>query len=269
MKTIARSLQANDTVGNPIPIPFPKLERHLQLHTKELTLVAGAPAAGKSVFAINLAMNQQDPVLYLAQDSAPSVFARATAYALHMQIADVYTQLRDEESKHTLIERMRNANPNLFVHAGALTVQGIEDRVVALTELLGKAPPLIIVDNLIDTLVPGMHHQEVGFYASTLNEFKQLALRHNTCVMALHHVTRRGGENGTNPHGLGTRRLRMTDLLYSGEREAEHVLGVYHNQGKDRIVVQILKQRDGDADPEGHVEVPLTWKPRFGRLEKW
>ena len=61
----------------------------------------------------------------------------------------------------------------------------------------------------------------------------------------------------------------MTDLLYSGEREAEHVLGIYHDQQKTVLNIQILKQRDGEADPEGEMEVRLRWHPSMGRLAAW
>ena len=53
------------------------------------------------------------------------------------------------------------------------------------------------------------------------------------------------------------------------EREAEHVLGIYHDQQKTALHVQILKQRDGEADPEGEMEVSLRWHPSLGRLAAW
>jgi len=267
MKSIARSLAASGTVGEPIPMPWPRLNETLKLHTKELAIVAGAPGAGKSVFALNVAMDYDQPVLYLAMDSSPSVFARSAALAMRAEIGWVYDTLRDEETKDQLLLELGDANPNLFINAGAITVGGIEARVEALTEVLGCAPKLIILDNLIDLIVEGHVHTDTGFYAAALNPLKQMAIRHDTCVMALHHVTRRGGENGSNPHGLGTRPLKMTDLLYSGEREAEHVLGVYHDHKKDRMNIQILKQRDGDADPEGGLRVPTIWHAPYGRLD--
>ncbi len=245
--------------------PWPTLNRSLSLHTKELALVAGAPGAGKSVFALNVAMSLQVPVLYIAQDSAPSVLSRVAALALSVEITWVYEQLRDASKKAVIVSELSDAYPDLFIHSGAITIQGIDQRLEALTELLGQAPPLVIIDNLIDTIVPGYTHTDMGFYSSSLNELKRMALEHNVCIMALHHVTRRGGEY-SNPHGLGTRSLRMTDLLYSGEREAEHVLGIYHTQAKDRMMVQVLKQRDGDSDPEGGLEVGLLWFPKLGKL---
>ena len=267
MKSIARSLAASATVGDPIPMPWPVLDRDLKLHTKELAIVAGAPGAGKSVFALNVAMAMQQPVLYVAQDSAPSVYARSAALALNMEIGDVYDPLREPDTKQELVTELGRFRDDMFIHGGAVTVDEIENRIVALKEVLGEAPKLIILDNLIDLIVPGHVHTDAGFYAAALNPLKQLAIKHNTCMLALHHVTRRGSET-SNPHGLGTRALKMTDLLYSGEREAEHVIGVFHNVDKSGMSIQILKQRDGDADPEGGLFVPLVWHPRMGRLDR-
>ncbi len=247
-------------------------------------MVAGAPGSGKSVLALNISLGlsslglnrEGGSTLYLAMDSAPSVFARSAALALSESIASVYGALRDKETKRFLIEDLSGQHPNFFINPGQLQItnatenggwNGIEQRIVALTEVLGKAPELVVIDNLIDLDVPGHVHTETGFYAAALNPLKQIAIKHNTCIMALHHVTRRGGTQGTDPLGLGTRPLKMTDLLYSGEREAEHVLGVHHAADKRTMNVQILKQRDGDADPEGGLAVPLMWHAPLGRLD--
>lgn len=258
MKTIARALQAGHTVGDRIDLPWPHLNRDLSIHTKELVLVAGAPGAGKSVFALNVAMSMEEPVLYIAQDSVPSVLARVAALALGVEISWIFDALRIPSKKEEIMNDLADAYPNLFIHSGSVTVEGIEARLEALTEVLGKAPQMVIIDNLIDMQVPGSHHQELGFYAMVLPELKQISHRHNTCIVALHHVTR--------PEGLGTTPLKMTHLLFSGERDAEHVLGIFHGPEKDRMLVQILKQRDGAADPEGGLQVPLVWHPPFGSL---
>ena len=258
-------------IGERLNLPWEALNRKLSLHTRELVLVAGAPASGKSVFALNMAMSrelQTEPILYFAQDSVPSVLARLTALALNDPIDETMARLRDPDKKLEVLEELQDVRPHLFIHAGALKFEAMELRIQALREVYGKAPKLVVIDNLIDTIVPGSHHQETGFYAQILNQLKQLALDADTCIVALHHVTRRGGERGESPHGLGTRGLKMTDLLFAGEREAEHVLGVYHSRDQSRMFIQILKQRDGQADPEGGVYTPLVWQPPMGRLER-
>lgn len=244
-------------------MPWPKLDRDLHLHTRELVVVGGAPGSGKSVWALNVALSLDMPVLYLAQDSAPSVYARIAALTLGVETQWVIDQLRDsKESKQEVLDDLGDAHPNLFIVDRPLTVDGIEARLEALTEVLGTAPPLVIVDNLNDLHVEGFNYTDTGFYAKALPELKSMSKKWNVCMMALHHVTRHGVES----HGLGTKKLRMIDMMYAGERDGEHVLGIYHASNKDRMNIQILKQRDGDADPEGGMEVSLLWHPKLGRL---
>ena len=60
----------------------------------------------------------------------------------------------------------------------------------------------------------------------------------------------------------------MTDLLYSGEREAEHVIGVYHDPRKQDMDIQLLKQSDGESDPEGGLSHKLRWHASRGMLTR-
>jgi replicative DNA helicase len=238
------------------------------LHTRELVTVAGAPGAGKSVFATNFALRADFPVLYVAQDSAPSVLARLAALELGWEISEAFNAIREPDTRTEVIQSIEErVRPELVVQTGRQSVNELELRIKALTEWLGEAPPLVIIDNLIDMRVDGKDHTEQGFYAEALNGLKEVALQHNTCVMALHHVTRRGaGDSAKEAHGLGTRPLKMTDLWYSGERESEHVIGIYHSSTMHKLHIQLLKQRDGEADPNGGVTVTLPWSPRMGRM---
>jgi hypothetical protein len=264
---LTTALRADSVVGEEIILPWHKLNTKLSFHTKELVVVGAAPAAGKSVLAINMAMQTEEPVLYVAQDSAPSVLARMAALELGIPIREAIDLLRDDLDY--VVESMGDRHPLLAIQSGACDLDRIDHMVYAATEWLGRAPELVILDNLINTHVPGHHHQDIGFYATALPRFQQLAIQENLCFIALHHVTRRGNDAGRQVQGLGTRPLNMTDLLYAGEREAEHVLGIYHDQNKTKLNIQILKQRDGDADPEGDLEVSLRWHPELGKLASW
>ena len=267
MRTLTQSLRTESVVGEEIALPWHKLNQHLSIHTKELVLIAAAPSAGKSVFAVNLALNLTEPVLYIAQDSPASVLARMAALDLGIPIDEAFDRIRDDVED--VASDIEGRHPLLAVEAGACDLDRIDQLVWAATEWLGRAPAVVVLDNLINTIVPGHHHQDIGFYATALPRFQQLSLQENLCFIALHHVTRRGNDAGRNVQGLGTRQLNMTDLLYSGEREAEHVLGIYHDQQKTKLNVQILKQRDGEADPEGDMEVSLRWHPKLGKLAAW
>ena len=267
MRTLHHSLRTDSTFGQEIELPWHKLNQHLSLHTGELCLIAAAPGAGKSVFAVNLALGLDEPVLYIAQDSPASVLARMAALDMGMTIDE--TKALMEHDISGVADLLEGRHPLMAVEAGACDLDRIDQLVWASIEWLGRSPAVVILDNLINTIVPGHHHQDVGFYATALPRFQQLAINEDLCFIALHHVTRRGNDAGRNVQGLGTRRLSMVDLLYSGEREAEHVIGIYHDQRKTKLIIQILKQRDGPADPEGEMEVSLKWHPELGRLVAW
>ncbi len=224
-------------------------------------MVAGAPGGGKSTLTANMAIQMDIPVLYCAQDSPGSILARMTALNLGEKTHDVQMGLTDKDIRAQVSAKLAaSVRETLIFNRGAITVAQLKNMCIALTEWIGKAPPLIILDNLIDLIVPGHSYHETTFYATALPELKRLAQDIDTSIIVLHHVTRGGGK-----HGQGQFPLVLTDLMYAGEKEARHVWGVY-NDGGSVINLQILKQQDGPADPTGNLTIPLRWFPTLGKL---
>jgi hypothetical protein len=211
--------------------------------------------------AANLATQMEVPVLYCAQDSPSSILARLTGLTLNREISVIQNALADPAQKQHIVDQMRDKHPQLVVSSGAISMERLRDMCVALTEWIGHAPPVVVIDNLIDLIVEGHTHHETTFYSAVLPDLKRLALDMDVFILALHHVTRGGGTE----HGRGQQPITMNDLLYAGEREARHVWGVYNNGGSV-MSLQVLKQQDGPADPGGEMEVQLRWYPRLGKL---
>lgn len=243
-------------------MPWPSLNKHLNLATQELSIVAGAPGSGKSTWAINFALRARVPVLYLTQDSPASVFVRMAALTLDSPTALIRQRLQEGGMVADSVRaQVRQAMPaDLVVDGGRRTIAEIGHRIVAMQEVWGHSPHVVVVDNLIDLDVEGKHHQETGFYAEALTKLKATALHYDVNIMALHHVLKSGEK------GLGTQPITMGDLLHGGEREARHVLGIYHEEDQRRMWVQILKAQDGRASPEGNFKIPLRWLPEMGSL---
>jgi len=261
IKTLDRAIRQADSMGTRIHVPWRALDQIVTLRTGELVIIGGAAGGGKSTLAANMAINMTDPMLYCAQDSPASVLSRMTALALSTETGSVQVDMTDEQSRDIIAAKMADVRPSLVFNKGPITVDYLEQMCIALKEWMGIAPRAIIIDNLIDLIIPGRSHHETTFYSVALPELKQVALKHNTCVMALHHVTRGGGST----HGKGQGPMQINDLLYAGEREARHVWGVY-NDGGDNLIVQVLKQQDGRADPQGDLRVTLRWYPKLGKL---
>lgn len=262
MQTLARAIRSPDAVGQRIHLPWLGLDRQVRLHTKELVVMAGAPGGGKSTLSVNLAMALDVPTLYFAQDSPASVLSRMAALAIGKETTVMHDMIASSEERAALAHRLEDVRPTLIFNRGAVTTERVRSSALALREWLGVAPPLVILDNLIDMVSPGSNPSETGFYAVILPELKQMANELNMCVVILHHVTKGGGKDA---HGLGREGIKLRDLLFAGDREARHVWGVY-NDGVDVLKVQVLKQQDGPADPFGKMEVHLRWYPRLGKL---
>ena len=260
MKTIARAVESPEAIGEHIPLPWARLESKVNVATKQLLIIAGAPGGGKTTLALNWVMGIDDSVLYLAMDDDTSVLARLVALATDISTDEAFEALAEEDTRLEMGERVQDSRPNFVLESGALSVEGIGARLDALHEWLGESPRLVVIDNLIDMIVPGYQPGEMGFYMKVLPELKQLAHEKDVCMVALHHTVRKTVDGAS--VGGGGVPLKMTDLNFAGERDAGHVWGVYNDQ-KARLTVQILKQRDGRADRDGGLRVSLTWIPEM------
>lgn len=235
-------------------IPFPSLASKVELHTGQLLVVAGGAGGGKSLFATNFAYRSPDPILYIVQEDAASIRARMSGLALSRAARD----LRPEDADYWA-ERLDDADKGTTIFAeGAHTPEMIEANIVAFTEYATEPPRLIILDNLRDTQVEGSNSQQNDFYAVLLPALKQMAWKYDVAFMLLHHVQKSDG--GSKDYGDGLTPLTMMSLLFGGERDAAHVWGVYGYKGHPaKLYLQILKQRDGQADPSGYDRVVFDW----------
>ena len=260
MQTLDRAVLNKTAVGDRLILPYKAMNDKISFRTRDLTILAGAPGGGKSTLAVNLAMKMDYPTLYLAQDSPASVLSRMSALVTQDSIAATAKQISSAD-KQKVSEQLKDHRPTLIFERGAVTLDGIEERIEALAEWLGEPPKLLFIDNLIDLIVEGTTHGDNTFYTKALPYLKRLANTYNVAVIALHHVTR--GSN--NSHASGREGIEMNNLLYAGEREARHVWGVY-NDGQGTLMLQVLKQQDGPADPGGNLQVALKWFPELGTL---
>lgn len=260
MQTLDRAVLNKTAVGDRLILPYKAFNDRVSFRTRDLTILAGAPGGGKSTLAVNLAMHMDYPTLYLAQDSPASVLARMAALSTADAISTTAKKLNSQE-KFAISKALAESREDLVFERGACTLDGIRHRLEALTEWWGEPPKVLFIDNLIDLIVEGTTHGDQSFYTKALPALKRMANQFNTAIIALHHVTRGSG----NDHANGRSGITMNNLLYAGEREARHVWGVY-NDGDKNLTVQILKQQDGPADPDGELTFDLRWYPRLGSL---
>lgn len=120
----------------------------------------------------------------------------------------------------------------------------IADLLLAEEEFWGSTPALVVVDN-VSNIVKDTSYEA---FRSVFIELQKVARLRDTVVLALHHVTRDAAKDG---------RLTLHSGQYSGEQEAEIVLGLWRS-GQDKLNVSVLKNRNGRADPHGGLVFPLS-----------
>lgn len=262
MHSLARAARTGGLSGEKLRLPYPRLNKAVDLRTREISVVAAAPGGGKSTLAVNIAAKIDTSVLYIVQDTPASIMARFAAVMLNRPVNMTHRLLQIQDP--TLLDELRDhpRSEELLITAGAHSISLIEEKIKAYEEWAGEAPKLIILDNLVDTKSDKGSAAENVFYADVLLRLKQLAIEKNCHFMVLHHVKRSGNDS---ERDMGRSPMRMKDLLFAGDRESRHVWGVYNN-GKNVITLQILKQQDGAADPLGGHRIPYSWDPAYSTL---
>ena len=259
MTALAQAIQSlNSGGGKKVDIPFRGLADLVNLKTGQLMVIAGAPGSGKSHFAANWAWRARTPVVYWAMDDSTTTLETLTALASGNKTSEVSFE-GDAKPYWVDYLRKKGKREDLIPLMSGRTVQALKDRLEAYEEWLMEVPPLVLVDNTYNLKVEDHNYMETGFYAEVLPEVLELAKEKGTCICLLHHVKRGDAALGTHP-------LKMSDLLFAGEKEAAHVWGIYHQEGKRQMFVQVLKQRNGKAEGNGGLSVRLDWTPEEGRL---
>ena len=170
MKTLSRAVGRPDIGGEPMPTVFRTFDNNqIVLRRAEVSMIAGTPGAGKSTLALALALRMQAPTLYLSADT--------NAHTMAMRLYSMITGVSQSEAEKIISEDPINSRNNLALAShiywsfdSAPSLSDIDDEVTAIEELLGEAPALIVIDNLMDISMDG--GEEFSNMRSALKELK-------------------------------------------------------------------------------------------------
>ena len=187
MLSLTRAWGGATTKAAPLPDVWETLKnKQVRFRRGQLTMVAAAPNAGKSMFALVYAIKAKVPTLFFSADTdVTTVMIRAASHVSgHAQITveqnlDVesnYYQDSFEDIKH--IQWVFDSSPSL---------DDIELEVKAYQELYGLPPQLIVVDNLMN--VAAETDNEWAGLRAIMMELHDLARNTEACVLVLHHVS--------------------------------------------------------------------------------
>jgi predicted ATP-dependent serine protease len=182
-----RAWKSAHTLAQPLPVVWKDLEtKDIKFRRGQVCMVAAAPNAGKSMFALIYAIKSKVPTLFFSADTdTATVMLRAAAHVsghtqetVENQIAynsDAYASNLEDISH---IQWVFDSSPNL---------DDIEDEIKAYIELYGIPPQLIVIDNLMN--VAAESDNEWAGLRQIMMDLHDMARKTEACVLVLHHVS--------------------------------------------------------------------------------
>lgn len=187
MLRLERAIKRAGNQAPVVPNMYPSLaNRQVAIRRGEVSMIAGAPGAGKSTLALAIAVRAGAGTLYVSADThAHTMSLRLLSMLSSAEQSQVepWMQTEPEWVKNTLAA----ADHIRWCFDSAPSVKTIEDELAAYEELYGDTPDLLVIDNLIDCV--GGEGDEWGQLRSLLKDFKWLAREHDTALVVLHHTS--------------------------------------------------------------------------------
>lgn len=207
-------------------------------------MVLGAPGTGKSATSLAWALRTQLPATCISLDTdLRTQAARVCAVKAGVPVTEVF---RDPG----LWANYLRYHPHLVRFLDRpLTADQVEEVLVAHTEYFGESPHICVVDNVGNLSMDARGDNEYGAFRKAFSALHAAGRRFETTMLALHHVKR--GEASS-----GTKVPRLSEGIFTGEQQAEIVLGLARPQ-RDVLRVAVLKNRWGVAHPDGSLYVDL------------
>ena len=175
------------TKATPLPDGWSALaEKQIKFRRGQVCMVAAAPNAGKSMFALIYAVKAKVPTLFFSADTdTTTVMMRAAAHTSgHNQVNVEQRLSSDSHYYDTHFEKLKHIK---WVFDSSPSLDDIELEVKAYVELYGQAPELIIIDNLMN--VAAETDNEWAGLRAIMMELHDMARKTEACVLVLHHVS--------------------------------------------------------------------------------
>lgn len=187
MLRLNRAWRSSHSNAEPLPLVWQDLKtKDISFRRGQVCMIAAAPNAGKSMFALVYAIRAQIPTLFFSADTdTATVMIRAASHISgHAQVT-VENNIRNKSDYYSsYLEQMSHIE---WVFDSSPSLDDIEDEVKAYVELYGISPKLIVIDNLMN-VVAETDNEWAGLRAIMV-ELHDMARKTEACVMVLHHVS--------------------------------------------------------------------------------
>jgi predicted ATP-dependent serine protease len=186
---LSRAWQSTNVKATPLPDVWKSLvstDVNVKFRRGQVCMVAAAPNAGKSMFALVYAIKANIPTLFFSADTDTATVMIRTAAHLsgHSQLTVETNLQKNPRHYQEYLSKMQNIQ---WVFDSSPSLDDIEMEIKAYIELYGIAPELIVIDNLMN--VAAETDNEWAGLRAIMMELHDMARKTEACVLVLHHVS--------------------------------------------------------------------------------
>jgi predicted ATP-dependent serine protease len=176
-----------------LPDLFSSLKKEgIRFRRGQVTMIAGQPNSGKSLFALFYGIKAKVPTLYISADT--------DAYTTAIRAAAIITG----HQQHTIEESFKNDGQEFYTQElsslrhiefsfePSPTLDDVDLMVKAYGEKYGQWPHLIIIDNLMN--VSALHENEWTGMRDIMKACHHIARETDSAIFILHHTSEAEGD---------------------------------------------------------------------------
>ena len=255
------------TRATPLPDVWAGLAaKEIKFRRGQVCMVAAAPNAGKSMFALVYAIKADVPTLFFSADTdTTTVMMRAAAHVSgHSQISVENNLANDSHYYDSRFEKLGHIK---WVFDSSPSIDDLELEIRAYVELYGQAPELIVIDNLMN--VTAETDNEWAGLRAIMMELHDMARKTEACVLVLHHVSEQSEYGSpTNPPHRRAIHGKVSQL-------PALILTLGYDPSQGTLKVAAVKNRFGPhtADASNYAQLLVNYaacqigdEDQFGRM---
>ena len=241
------------TRATPLPDVWAGLAaKEIKFRRGQVCMVAAAPNAGKSMFALVYAIKAQVPTLFFSADTdTTTVMMRAAAHVSgHSQVSVENNLAKDSHYYDSRFEKLGHIK---WVFDSSPSIDDLELEIRAYVELYGHAPELIVIDNLMN--VTAETDNEWAGLRAIMMELHDMARKTEACVLVLHHVSEQSEYGSpTNPPHRRAIHGKVSQL-------PALILTLGYDPGQATLKVAAVKNRFGPhtADASNYAQLLVNY----------
>ncbi len=250
MLSLSRAWGGVTTKATPLPNVWPSLgNAQIKFRRGQVCMVAAAPNAGKSMFALVYALKAGVRTLFFSADTdTTTVMMRAASHLSgHSQLTVESNLNGNNRWYENKFDEMKNIQ---WVFDSSPSLDDIEGEIKAYIELYGAAPELIVIDNLMN--IAAETDNEWAGLRAIMMELHDMARHTEACVLVLHHVSEQTEYGqGMNPPARRAIHGKVAQL-------PSLILTLGYDPYNKHLRVAVVKNRFGPHAADGSSSVNLA-----------